>query len=58
LSAAIASNLAKGLDVVKAVELSKKYITTAIQHALEIGKGVGPTHHFYEIYKKAGIISE
>lgn len=58
LSAAIASNLARGLDVVKAVELSKKYITTAIQHALEIGKGVGPTHHFYEIYKKAGLINE
>lgn len=55
LSAAIASNLAKGMDVVKAVELSKEYITTAIQNALDIGKGVGPTHHFYEIYKKVGL---
>ncbi len=55
LSASIASNLAKGMDVVNAVDLSKKYITTAIENALDIGRGVGPTHHFYELYKKAGI---
>lgn len=58
LSSAIAANLAKGLDVVKAVEISKKYITTAIDHAFAIGKGVGPTHHFYEIYQKAGMLDE
>ncbi|NLI93887.1 MAG: bifunctional hydroxymethylpyrimidine kinase/phosphomethylpyrimidine kinase [Peptococcaceae bacterium] len=58
LSAAIASNLAKGKDVANAVKASKKYITTAINHSFAIGKGVGPTHHFYEIYTKAGIIDE
>lgn len=55
LSASITSNLAKGMGVLKAVEESKKYITTAIEHSLAIGKGVGPTHHFYDLYKKAGL---
>lgn len=58
LSAAIAANLAKGMSVIKAVEKAKQYITTAIEHSLDIGKGVGPTHHFYELYKKAGMLDE
>ena len=37
---------------------AKAYITTAIAHALAIGKGVGPTNHFYELYTKAGIWDE
>lgn len=58
LSASIAANIARGMTVAKAVEESKKYITTAIEHSLDIGKGVGPTHHFYELYRKAGILDE
>ncbi|AHF08855.1 MULTISPECIES: bifunctional hydroxymethylpyrimidine kinase/phosphomethylpyrimidine kinase [Dehalobacter] len=58
LSASIAANLAKDMEMTRAVEASKKYITMAIEHSLEIGKGVGPTHHFYEIYKKAGMMDE
>lgn len=58
LSASIASNLAKGMEISKAVEESKKYITTAIEHSFPIGKGVGPTHHFYDLYKKAGLLDE
>ncbi|MGI6450565.1 MAG: bifunctional hydroxymethylpyrimidine kinase/phosphomethylpyrimidine kinase [Desulfitobacteriia bacterium] len=58
LSASLAANLAKGMEVVKAVEASKKYITTAIEHSLALGKGVGPTHHFYELYQKAGLLDE
>ena len=54
LSSAIAANLAKGLAVAAAVVEAKRYITVAIEHALSIGKGVGPTHHFYELYQKAG----
>lgn len=56
LSSAIASNLARGLEMVQAVKEAKAYITTAIQHSLAIGKGVGPTHHFYALYEKAGIL--
>ena len=33
------------------VNKAKKYITTAIEHSLNIGKGHGPTHHFYDLYK-------
>ncbi len=58
LSSAIAANLAKGQTVHQAVEHAKQYITLAIQHSLDIGKGVGPTHHFYELYQKAGILHE
>jgi hydroxymethylpyrimidine/phosphomethylpyrimidine kinase len=55
LSSSIASNLALGMDIKKAVENAKKYITTAIEHSLPIGHGSGPTNHFYELYKKAGL---
>ena len=50
-SSAVASRLAKGASIEKAVELAKAYVTTAIEHSLAIGKGCGPTHHFYELYK-------
>lgn len=50
-SSAIASNLANGYTISKAVELGKQYVTTAIKHALAIGHGNGPTHHFYDLYK-------
>lgn len=26
-------------------------VTMAIEHSLAIGKGCGPTHHFYELYQ-------
>lgn len=55
LSSAIAANLALGKEVYEAVSCAKDYITVAIEHSLEIGKGHGPTNHFYELYKKAGI---
>jgi len=56
LSSAIASNLALGHSMVDSIEIAKKYITVAIEHALEIGKGNGPTNHFYSLYKKAGLL--
>ena len=55
LSSAIAANLAKGMQVQAAVSMAKQYITTAISHSLELGHGVGPTNHFYELYQKAGL---
>jgi hydroxymethylpyrimidine/phosphomethylpyrimidine kinase len=58
LSSAIAANLALGCTIKEAVKKSKDYITTAIQHSLNIGHGVGPTHHFYELYKRGGMIHE
>ena len=42
---------AKGVDLCEAVKRAKDYVTMAIAHALPIGKGCGPTHHFYELYR-------
>ncbi len=55
LSSAIAANLALGHSILESVQVSKEYITEAIIHSLSIGKGVGPTNHFYSLYKKAGM---
>ena len=55
LSSAIAANLAKGLHVKEAVEMAKAYITEAIGFGFPLGHGVGPVHHFYRLYKDAGV---
>jgi hydroxymethylpyrimidine/phosphomethylpyrimidine kinase len=55
ISSAIASNLANGMNVEEAVRAAKEYTTIAIKHSFAIGKGVGPTNHFYILYKKAGM---
>lgn len=49
LSSAIASYLAQGHDLLKAVQLSKQYISLAIAHAddLSVGQGAGPVNHFF-----------
>lgn len=48
LSSAIASNLAKGLDLFEAVSKAKEYVKNAIYYSLDLGKGCGPTNHFYK----------
>lgn len=58
LSSAIAANLAKGKTIEEAVQNAKDYITVGIAHSLDIGKGVGPTHHFYGLYEKAGLLDQ
>lgn len=51
LSSAIAANLAQAYPLNEAVRRAKQYVTTAIEHALPLGHGHGPTNHFYELYK-------
>ena len=51
LSSAIASYLALGEPLKEAVKKAKEYVTGAIEHALPLGKGCGPTHHFYRFYE-------
>jgi hydroxymethylpyrimidine/phosphomethylpyrimidine kinase len=46
-SAAIAARLALGEPLLVAVGHAKQYITRAIARSLPIGKGHGPTNHFY-----------
>ncbi len=50
LSSAIASYLALGESLEDAVGRAKEYVTGAIEHALELGKGNGPTDHFYRFF--------
>lgn len=59
-SSAIASNLALGFSLEEAVKRAKEYVTAAIRHSLPIGKGCGPTHHFYDLYRNGlnkGVLS-
>jgi hydroxymethylpyrimidine/phosphomethylpyrimidine kinase len=46
-SAAITARLALGEPLLEAIAHAKTYITRAIARALPIGKGHGPTNHFY-----------
>ena len=46
-SAAIATHLGLGKDLVPAIQSAKDYITNAIRYSLDIGGGHGPTNHFY-----------
>ena len=46
-SAAIATHLGLGKDLVDAIQSAKDYITNAIRYSLDIGGGHGPTNHFY-----------
>ncbi len=51
-SAAIAAELAKGQELLAAVEAAKKYLTQAIQQAYAIGGGHSPVHHFFDVWGK------
>ncbi len=55
LSSAIAAHLANGLALTEAVAAAKRYVTEAIRRALPIGRGHGPTNHFYEFYRMKGM---
>ena len=46
-SSAIAAQLARDHSLVDSIDRAKKYITEAIRYGLDIGKGHGPTNHFY-----------
>lgn len=54
LSAAIASELARGQPVESAVRRSKEYLSTALDYAnhLGVGRGQGPVHHFHQHWGK------
>lgn len=48
LSSAIASNIAKGFSIYDAIKEAKEYVKNAIYYSLNLGKGCGPTNHFYK----------
>ena len=49
LSSAIASNLAKGYDLVMSVQKAKAYISDALSAQLDLGKGSGPMNHAFDL---------
>ncbi len=49
LSAAIAAQLALGVDLFTAVIQAKNYVTQALHHSLNLGQGQGPVGHFYPL---------
>lgn len=49
LSSAIASNLAKGYDLVTSVDRAKSYISGALSAMLDLGNGSGPMDHGFAI---------
>jgi len=50
LSSSIASNLAKGDDLMTSVTKAKAYISGALRCDFSIGQGNGPLHHGYSIF--------
>ena len=49
LSSAIASNLAKGMELEEAVRQAKEYISGALAAMLDLGKGRGPMNHLFDL---------
>ena len=50
LSSAIASNLAKGFDLVESVKRAKEYISAALAAQLDLGHGSGPMMHNFDLH--------
>jgi hypothetical protein len=49
-SAAIASNIANGFDIDRAVKAACRYVDAGIRTAKDIGAGNGPINHFHSVY--------
>ena len=52
LSSAIVCGLAKGMDLETSIQLAKEYISGALKAMLNLGKGIGPLNHMWNIYKE------
>ncbi|MFD3512173.1 bifunctional hydroxymethylpyrimidine kinase/phosphomethylpyrimidine kinase [Streptomyces sp. NPDC058657] len=53
LASAIASGLAKGLDVPQAVHAAKEYVSEAIAAGFALGAGIGPVDHGWRLREPA-----
>jgi hydroxymethylpyrimidine/phosphomethylpyrimidine kinase len=50
MPAAIACNLANGLEVPQAVKKACRYVEAGIKRARNLGHGNGPINHFHSTY--------
>lgn len=55
LSSAIASNLAKGFDLVQSVQRAKDYISGALAAQLNLGTGAGPLQHNFDLHSRFAV---
>jgi hydroxymethylpyrimidine/phosphomethylpyrimidine kinase len=55
-SAALATGIAQGMDVLEAVAQAKDYITEAIRYSFSLGSGHGPTNHLAPVARKWGAL--
>ncbi|MFM9107524.1 MAG: hydroxymethylpyrimidine/phosphomethylpyrimidine kinase, partial [Chloroflexota bacterium] len=53
-SAAIAANLALGLDPLDAISAAKRYLTEALRHGYAVGDGHSPVDHFWAVRRVGG----
>ncbi|MBQ2816745.1 MAG: bifunctional hydroxymethylpyrimidine kinase/phosphomethylpyrimidine kinase [Clostridia bacterium] len=49
LSSAIASNLAKGINMIDSVRRAKEYISGCLEAMLDLGQGSGPLDHLFDL---------
>ena len=49
--AAIAANLASGMNMHDAVKSASRYVEAGIKTATDLGRGSGPINHFHSTYK-------
>lgn len=56
-ASAITAGLAKGMAVSEAVGGAKDYLTGALRHAVPLGGGHGPVHHFHDLYRDGDRLS-
>jgi hydroxymethylpyrimidine/phosphomethylpyrimidine kinase len=54
-SSALAAYIASGEDFRTACDMAKAFITSAIEHGIDTGRGAGVPNHFYHLYRKAEI---
>jgi hydroxymethylpyrimidine/phosphomethylpyrimidine kinase len=50
LTAAIAANIANGMNVPRAIKAASRYIEAGIRTSEGLGKGNGPINHFHSTY--------
>jgi len=55
-SAALATGIAQGKNILEAVTQAKDYITEAIRYAFPLGSGHGPTNHLAPVARKWGAL--
>ena len=52
LTASIATKLARGHDLVRAIELAKEFVGDSIRHGRALGRGIGPVDPMFGVHQR------